>query len=204
MTELTRRELLAGAAIYGGTAVVALHWPGAARAAKESTAPLVLSPQEWETVEAVAARIVPSEDGSPGATEASGVTFIHKALAHEDAATRPAYTEGLIGVDAVSRKAHGLRFHALDDALKDAVLEALQDGTAPGWPQSAGPSPEFFETLRVHTLSGFLADPKYGGNRDWVGWKHVGYPGPRHSHGGYTPAQMLGTARIRSVWSEDP
>jgi hypothetical protein len=22
---------------------------------------------------------------------------------------------------------------------------------------------------------GFLADPKYGGNRDQVGWKHIGF-----------------------------
>jgi gluconate 2-dehydrogenase gamma chain len=203
MTELTRRQLLAGAAVYGGTAVVALHWPRAARAAVESAEPVVFSAQQWRTVEAIAARIVPSDDGSPGATEAGCVNFIDKALAHEESASRAIYTAGLIAVDGVARHAHGQPFAALDAARQDAVLEALQDGTAAGWPESAGASPEFFETLRVHTLSGFLADPKYGGNRAWVGWKHVGYPGPRHSQGGYTPEQMLGTARIRGVWGQD-
>ena len=64
-------------------------------------------------------------------------------------------------------------------------------------------NPEFFETLRIHVITGFLADPKYGGNRGWVGWKHLGYPGDPHSQGGYTPQQMLGKAPVRAVWEED-
>ncbi len=32
----------------------------------------------------------------------------------------------------------------------------------------------FFETLRTHTLMGFLGSPSYGGNRGHVGWKHIG------------------------------
>jgi gluconate 2-dehydrogenase gamma chain len=203
MTELTRRQLLAGAAVYGGSAVVALHWPRAARAAQESAAPLVFSAQEWQTVDAIAARIVPSDDGTPGAREAGCVNFIDKALAHEEAASRPAYTAGLVAVDGVAMEAHGESFAALSAARQDALLEALQDGTAVGWSEAAGPSPDFFETLRVHTLTGFLADPKYGGNRNWVGWKHVGYPGARHSQGGYTREQMAGTASIRGAWGKD-
>ncbi len=203
MTDLTRRQLLAGAAVYGSTALVALHWPRAARAAQESAKPLVLSPHEWHTVEAIAARIIPSEDGSPGATEAGCVNFIDKALAHEEAALRPSYTTGLRAVDAVAKRRHGQTFAELDPTSQDALLVMLQDGNAEGWPDDAGPSPEFFETLRIHTITGFLADPKYGGNRGWVGWKHLGYPGPRHAEGGYTPAQMLGKAPIRGVWGED-
>ena len=72
------------------------------------------------------------------------------------------------------------------------------DGLA--W-RSAEPSPDFFETLRSHTLiTGFLADPKYGGNRNFVGWKHVGYPGPSHALGGYSEEQMLGKAPVSGVW----
>lgn len=127
MSGFTRRELLARAVLFGGGAVVALHWPRAARAAAESTKPTVLSAQEWKTVEAMTARIIPSGDGSPGARE----------------------------------------------------------------------------TVRTHTLLGFLSDPKYGGNRNFVGWKLTGYPGPRHVHGGYTPGQLLGKAPIRAVWGED-
>lgn len=34
---------------------------------------------------------------------------------------------------------------------------------------------EFFELLRTHTLYGFLGNPSYGGNRDRVGWKLIGF-----------------------------
>jgi gluconate 2-dehydrogenase gamma chain len=34
---------------------------------------------------------------------------------------------------------------------------------------------EFFELLRTHTMYGFLGNPSYGGNRDRVGWKLIGF-----------------------------
>jgi gluconate 2-dehydrogenase gamma chain len=34
---------------------------------------------------------------------------------------------------------------------------------------------EFFELVRLHTIMGFLANPNYGGNRDEVGWKAIGF-----------------------------
>ena len=33
----------------------------------------------------------------------------------------------------------------------------------------------FFEALRVHTITGFLAEPAWGGNRDKAGWKLIGF-----------------------------
>ena len=30
----------------------------------------------------------------------------------------------------------------------------------------------------MHTRQGFYADPIYGGNRDRVGWRVIGFPGP--------------------------
>ena len=40
----------------------------------------------------------------------------------------------------------------------------------------AGNVSSFFETVRVHTIVGFLVDPDSGrgGNRDGVGWKLIG------------------------------
>ena len=35
----------------------------------------------------------------------------------------------------------------------------------------------FFNALLQITMEGFFADPIYGGNRDMVSWKMVGYPG---------------------------
>jgi gluconate 2-dehydrogenase gamma chain len=34
---------------------------------------------------------------------------------------------------------------------------------------------EFFEALRKHVIMGFLANPAWGGNRDKVGWKLIGF-----------------------------
>jgi gluconate 2-dehydrogenase gamma chain len=61
--------------------------------------------------------------------------------------------------------------------------------TAPGAPGNAGTAPvtatpvqtssAFFSLVRTHTLQGMLCDPYYGGNRGFVGWRWVGYPGIR-------------------------
>jgi len=32
--------------------------------------------------------------------------------------------------------------------------------------------------LAMHTRQGFYADPIYGGNKDQIGWKVIGFPGP--------------------------
>ena len=34
---------------------------------------------------------------------------------------------------------------------------------------------DFFELLRTHALYGFLGNPSYGGNRDRIGWKLIGF-----------------------------
>jgi gluconate 2-dehydrogenase gamma chain len=36
----------------------------------------------------------------------------------------------------------------------------------------------FLNVVRVHTMEGLFSDPSYGGNRDFAGWRAVGYPGP--------------------------
>ena len=60
---------------------------------------------------------------------------------------------------------------------------------------------DFFATNRFHALLGFIADPKYGGNRDYAGWKLMGFPGPLHMVGGVTPEQMIGRQPVMPVWA---
>ncbi len=36
--------------------------------------------------------------------------------------------------------------------------------------------------MHANTIEGFFADPIYGGNRDMVGWKLVGFPGARYDY----------------------
>ena len=40
------------------------------------------------------------------------------------------------------------------------------------------PSKVFADFLLQHTIEGFFADPIYGGNKDMVGWRMLGFPGP--------------------------
>ena len=43
-------------------------------------------------------------------------------------------------------------------------------------------APAFFEILRAHTVEGVFCDPIHGGNRDFAGWRLLGYPGPQPSY----------------------
>jgi gluconate 2-dehydrogenase gamma chain len=198
---VTRREFVRGGSLYGAELWLSLQLPRprAAAAAAASTEPVSLTAHEWATVEAIASRILPT-DHEPGALEAGCVNFIDKTLAHEDAAARPLYTAGLQALDAVCEAQFAKPFVALEPTQRDKVLTALESGKASDWPLASLPSPLFFETLRLHTIVGFLADPKYGGNRDHAGWRVSGYPGPRHQLGGYTPEQLAGSAPIVASW----
>jgi gluconate 2-dehydrogenase gamma chain len=199
---LSRRTLLQRGALLGGGVALAswMPFPRAARAAAASDRPAVLTAEQWQTLEAFSARIIPT-DAEPGAREAGCVNFIDKALANEEAGARPLYAAGLAATDAAARAAFGRRFALLAAADQDSLLERLEAGSAAGWPAEAPPSPVFFEAVRAHTVIGFLADPRYGGNRDYAGWRVSGYPGPRHHHGGYTPEQMSGAAPIEPIWA---
>lgn len=82
------------------------------------------------------------------------------------------------------------------------MLASLESGTAPGWAPPEIASQLFFETVRAHTIIDFLADPAYGGNRDYAGWMVTGYPGGGHHLGGYSPSQMIGKDKIKTAWGK--
>ncbi len=201
---LSRRDVLVQGTVYGGSLWVLLNTPHplTARAAQASSKPEVLSAAQWKTIEAITGRVIPT-DHEPGALEANCVNFIDKALANEDAAAKPLYDAGVIGIDAVAKARFEKAFVALDAKQQDEVLTALESGEAEGWPHAEVPSQLFFETARAHTIMGFLADPKYGGNRDYAGWKVTGYPGGGHHLGGYSPDQMMAKDKIKTAWGEE-
>jgi len=165
-----------------------------------------LNELEWRIFEAIAARILPSDDG-PGATEAGCVAFVDRALAHEESASRPLYLAGLRGVEAVARLRSGRSFAELDDESRDALLAEIERGGVADWPVDAGSPAAFFQAVRRHTILGFLADPLYGGNRQYAGWRATGYPGPRHHSGAkiarpLTPEHLLGGQKIVPIWED--
>ncbi len=131
-----------------------------------------LSLRQARLVDAIAARIFPATD-TPGAVEAGAVFYIDRALAAPYAHLRSRYTRALRALDKDARRKFGAAFVKLSSEQQDSVLGDLESGNITALPNSA----EFFELLRAHVLEGVFGEPGYGGNRDMIGWKLVGFPG---------------------------
>lgn len=100
------------------------------------------------------------------------------------------YRDGLRELDVLARSRFGAAFRYLDDADQDCVLEIISGASKPTDIRS-GETGEahvqnisddtlpFFAALALHTRQGMFCDPVYGGNRERVGWRLIGFPGPR-------------------------
>ena len=139
-----------------------------------------LTAVEADLLEAIVARLIPTDENGPGATEARAARYIDRALAGALASFRDVYRTGLAALDRYARATHGAAFTALSPADQDAALMAMEADAAAtvagGFPGSPG---QFFALLRGHTLQGTFGDPFYGGNANFVGWDLIGYPGVR-------------------------
>ena len=161
----TRRGWLFGSLGSAAWAAVASAQERAHRTAAGATAAEFKFFNESEAAEvaAIVEQILPSDDG-PGAKEAGIVYFIDRALTTFDTSLQPAYRKGLSEVQDVRRKMFP-ESTSIASLPQDRQLELVR----------AIEKTEFFETVRTHTLLGFLGNPSYGGNRDKVGWKHIGF-----------------------------
>ena len=194
--KISRRMLLKGVGTAGAAAVGAqagLLGDDAAtaseavqqRAAPERDVLEHLTAAEADTLNAIVARIIPTDDRGPGAREARAGRYIDRALGGALADSRQAYTAGLAAVDGYARSSRRAPFHQLSAADQDSLLTEVERGTAPGF--AGGGSAAFFEMVRAHTIQGTFGDPYYGGNANFVGWDLIGYPGIRTS---VTPADQ--------------
>ena len=127
------------------------------------------------TVAAITERIMPSDPGKPGARDADVLNYIDLALAGAYSELQDFYRRGLASLDAYSRATHNESFVHLSPERQDEVLAALESDKAAGFNYPTGR--EFFSVLRTHTMEGMFADPLYGGNKDFAGWRLVGFPG---------------------------
>jgi len=111
---------------------------------------------------------------------------------------RAKYVEGIKELDRRSQSRFAADFVQLATEQQDGILydmerPALQveaklteaqvvAGFAPVEPALQQTNAEieldFFPLLALHTRQGFYADPIYGGNKDRVGWKLIGFEGP--------------------------
>jgi gluconate 2-dehydrogenase gamma chain len=168
---LSRRALLQ--AIAGAmAAAVPFGWTEVAQTAHEVHAAVqaggsakisFLSAAEAADIEAVASQIIPTDD-SPGAREAGVVYFIDRALATFLSQLAGDYRAQLAAFQAACRERHPAAgsFASLTSEQQIEYLNGV-DQTP------------FFTTTRLLTLLGMFSLPTYGGNRDGVGWKLLGF-----------------------------
>lgn len=184
--DLSRRTFLLRAGSGLTAAWVSANWPALlsaathARHAAKSAAPPkleVFTPEQAAEIDAIAARIIPADD-TPGAHEAGVVYFIDRGLNTFYADDQKTYREGLPEFQArVSEMFPGVaRFSAGTPEQQDEILGSFDEkALSSRRPFQARPGAQnFFETLRQHTLAGFLIDPDFGGNHDGAGWKVIG------------------------------
>jgi len=166
---VSRRELLKRAGV-AGSALLALPdlgrvLPGTADVVAQTR---TLNAGAFATLHAVCARLIPTDENGPGATEAHAAEYIERALGGALAAARSDYKLGLTEIDRAAQQTFGAVFAKLAPPQQDAVLRELQETP-------------FFNLVRGHTLQGTFCDPIYGGNANFVGWDLIGYPGVRLS-----------------------
>ena len=134
---------------------------------------LFFSGTDAETIEAVTARIFPSDELGPGAREAGVTVYLDRALAGPYAHLADTYRQGIARLNAASQVLGRAPFAALEAIEQDAILYGIEQGEL----RTFGLEPAFMELLIQHTREGMFCDPAHGGNRDLVGWKLMGYPG---------------------------
>lgn len=141
-----------------------------------------LTVAEREVLDAMIGRLIPSDDLGPGAREAGALDFIDRELGGALSDSREAYRTGLAALDRYSEYARGARFVELPEAVQDSVLFDLDTGGATGAGVGfVGSSASFFNMVQSHVWQATFGDPYYGGNREFIGWDLIRYPGPRRS-----------------------
>jgi len=169
-----------------------------AGAAAASDAYTFLMRPEAAFVEAAVARLIPADSLGAGAREAGVSYFVDRQLSGAFGTMGKNYREGpwregtpeqgyqlaltpqelyRAGIAEANRhceRTYGKRFDELSTVQQDEVLKGLETGRIVF---ETLPAPAFFEMLYTNTVEGFFADPAYGGNRNKIGWKLIGFPG---------------------------
>ena len=194
MEKISRRSLIIGAGATAATFVVG----GCGRQAEDETpAYTFLTPDEAAFIEPAVARLIPFDEIGPGALEAGVPTFIDRQLAGPWGAGEQLYRQGpwhaarpefgyqlpftpaelfrnaLRGLtDEFRRSNRGFGTRTPEE--QDAYLAALEKESRD---LGGVPSNIFFQSLLDITIEGYFCDPVYGGNKDMVSWKLIGFPG---------------------------
>ena len=153
---------------------------------------------EVRFLDAAVARLIPADELGPGAKEADVTYFIDRQLVsswgthgrnyrmgpwpegtpqqgfQSPLTPQEIYRAAIRETNIYYNKQYGKRFDLLTPAQQDEVLHGLEDGKIE---LESVSSKLFFGLLLRNTEEGFFSDPMYGGNRDKIGWKLIGFPG---------------------------
>jgi gluconate 2-dehydrogenase gamma chain len=199
--DVSRRHLFKQVGLAGAAAAVAGAAPGVVTAAAQPAAePAAAAPKppaalpatplaaprlealetltaaEAHTLEAIVARLIPTDENGPGATEARAAHYIDRALTGPLRGSRASYAANLAAIDVYAQAKKGAPFAKLAPPDQDSVLADMEKNVATGFSPNAA---AFFALVRTHTIQGTFCDPYYGGNANFVGWDLIGYPGIR-------------------------
>ncbi len=171
--QLSRRAFLRQTGIAARNSLIVLSLPvimsssaAASEAMLDNSAFKVLGSDEAREFAAIAARIIPTDE-TPGATEAGVIYFIDNVLGASRTEALAPMREGLASLQATAQSTYGsASFSALTTEQQDALLVSIEET-------------EFFGTMRYMTIAGMFSLPEYGGNRDYAGWKLIGF---EHKH----------------------
>lgn len=158
---------------------------------------LFLQKNEVIFLEAAVARLIPNDEKWGGALEAGVVNYIDLQLGGSWGAGERLYRSGpwiagnknqgyqlpftpaelfrnsfrALAKDMEDKK---IVFEKLSAADQDTFLKKLESST-----EDFGgvPGKTFFSFLWQMTMEGYFADPTYGGNKNMVSWRMIGFPG---------------------------
>src|SRR5262245_58827233 len=184
---VSRRRVLAGAALAAGAATVGTFWfedllDPTRRSRILPTAEGAPGKALWEaespTRAAVQDRLFPSAADGPGAKDVNAIGYLDAVLASDELDDWNVKTirGGAAALDERARARSAASFAALPPETMDALLRALEAEPKDGVP--------FLERMLVYVFEALFGDPVHGVNLDEKGWKwaeHVpGRPRPAH------------------------
>jgi gluconate 2-dehydrogenase gamma chain len=158
---------------------------------------LFFNAEEVLFIEAACERLIPADELGPGALGAGVPNYLDKQLGGAWGAGERLYRSGpwqpgtpsqgyqlpftpaelfRASLRDINRdlEARHTPFNAMSADDQDAYLKSLESGAHD---LDGVPSAVFFDMLLKMTVEGFFSDPAYGGNRDMVAWRMIGFPG---------------------------
>jgi gluconate 2-dehydrogenase gamma chain len=181
----------------GAASVSSRQMPQTLPSPDSQTVYLFFNAAEARFIEAACERLIPADESGPGALGAGVSNYLDKQLGGAWGAGERLYRSGPwqsgtpsqgyqlpftpgelfhTALRAINQELEkrGAAFHDLPVDAQDNYLKSLEAGAED---LDGVPCAVFFNLLLGMTVEGFFSDPVYGGNRDMVAWRMIGFPG---------------------------